>query len=176
MSFARHDTSANRPPAAAARGDFGDTLLLCDIGWASVYDSKLLFLTILSQFGGEVSEVKKILVVDDSTLSRMMIRNAINDKCPDCEIMEAASGEAALAQARDFQPDLITLDINMPGINGLEAAVQLHAENPQARLAIITANIQQSMRKKLQSLGIFFVAVIEKPATADNMQKILAIL
>lgn len=149
----------------------------CDSGGTSMYDAKLTFiLPILSEFGGDVSEVKKILVVDDSALSRMMIRNAIVAKCPDCDIREASSGEAALAEARNFRPDLITLDLNMPGIGGLEAAAQLHAENPQARLAIITANIQQSMRKKLQSLGIFFVAVIEKPVTVDNMQKILAIL
>lgn len=42
-----------------------------------------------------------------------------------------------------------------------------------ARMAVITANIQQSVRKKLQSLGILFLAIVEKPVTEGGIQRIL---
>lgn len=115
----------------------------------------------------------KILVVDDSALSRMMIKSLILEKLPNCDIIEAASGDEALSIDVDQNPELITIDINMPGMSSFDAAVQLHQKWPEAQMAVITANIQNSVRQKIQSLGIMFLAVVEKPITEDRMNKIL---
>ncbi|UXY14151.1 response regulator [Chitiniphilus purpureus] len=119
------------------------------------------------------SQTKTVLIVDDSTLSRMLIRNLIVERHPDWTILEAASGEAALELVGTTRPDLITLDLNMPGMNGLEAAVALNAQCPSAKLAVLTANVQDSIRQKVQALGIFFVAMVEKPVTRAGVDKIL---
>ena len=120
--------------------------------------------------------MKKILIVDDSTISRMTIRLQVLATYPDCAVLEAASGDEALALDESEAPDLITIDINMPGMSSYDAAVQLHKKYPNAKMAVITANVQKSVRTKIQSLGIMFVAVIEKPITESSIQKIFAAL
>jgi two-component system chemotaxis response regulator CheY len=117
-----------------------------------------------------------VLLIDDSALSRMMIRSLLQEKFPDCIIAEAPSGDEALKITQPQAFDLITIDINMPGMDSFEAARQLHEKYPEAKLAVITANIQNSIRKKIQSLGIMFIAVIEKPITQERMEKIIEAL
>lgn len=116
---------------------------------------------------------KCVLIVDDSTVSRMLLRKLIRERCPDWKIVEAADAEEALARSAETAPDLVTIDIGMPGMNGLELAQQLHVRHPQAKLAIVTANIQDSMHRKIQGLGILFVAVVDKPATAAAIDRML---
>jgi CheY-like chemotaxis protein len=118
----------------------------------------------------------RVLLVDDSALSRMMIRNLLLDKFPDCEVCDAGSGDAALEFPASPPFDLITIDINMPGMDSFEAAKLLHEKHPDSKMAVITANIQNSVRKKIQSLGIMFVAVIEKPITEERMEKVMRAL
>lgn len=106
----------------------------------------------------------------------MMIRNLLVNKFPDCEVAEAGSGDEALALPAAPSFDLITIDINMPGMDSFEAAKLLHQKHPDSKMAVITANIQNSVRKKIQSLGIMFIAVVEKPITEERMEKILGAL
>ena len=119
-----------------------------------------------------MADLKTVLIVDDSALSRMMIRGFIEKKFPQCVVSEASNGDEAVKMVGAETPQLITLDVNMPGMNSLEAATQLQNLCPGARMAVITANIQQSVRKNLQGLGILFLAVVEKPITEGGMQKI----
>lgn len=116
---------------------------------------------------------KKVLLVDDSTVSRMLLRGLIREKRPDWEISEARNAEEALDKVREQPPDLVTLDIGMPGMSGLELAVKLKEACPAAQMAVVTANIQNTVRRKIQGLGILFVAVIEKPATAEAIEQML---
>ena len=119
---------------------------------------------------------KHVLIVDDSVVSRMLLRGLIHARRPFWRISEAGSGEEALARARENPPDLVTLDIGMPGMNGLDLAVTLKEAHPKATLAIITANIQDSMRRRIQGLGILFVTVSEKPASPEAIDKMLYFL
>ena len=111
-----------------------------------------------------------VLVVDDSKVSRMMIRNFIAARHADWEIAEAASGEEALAFAAERAPDMVTLDVNMTGISGFEAAKELRRVCPAARIVLVTANVQESTRRKATSLGVGFVP---KPITAASVDKAL---
>ncbi|KAF0811748.1 Chemotaxis protein CheY [Andreprevotia sp. IGB-42] len=121
-----------------------------------------------------MSDKLRVLIVDDSSVSRMMVKNQLLSQQPDWTVVEAANGSEALARAAEAAPDLITLDLNMPEMDGLEAAVKLHEAHPQARIAIVTANIQDSMRQRVQSLGILFVAMVDKPINEAGIRKILA--
>lgn len=116
---------------------------------------------------------KKVLIIDDSSISRLMVKNLLLARHPDWEIAQAGNGEEAIQRALATPPDLITLDLNMPGLDGLETAKRLHEVCPGAKMAIITANIQDTMRKRVQSLGILFIAMIEKPINDAGIEKIL---
>lgn len=110
----------------------------------------------------------KLLIVDDSNVSRMMIRGRFASLQPDWELLEAASGDEAVAKVSAAQPDFITMDVNMPGISGFEAAELIQRSYPQIKIAILTANIQGASREKAQQLHVKFV---QKPATQAAIQQ-----
>lgn len=110
----------------------------------------------------------KLLIVDDSNVSRMMIRGRFASLQPDWELLEAASGDEAVAKVSAAQPDFITMDVNMPGISGFEAAELIQRSHPQIKIAILTANIQGASREKAQQLHVKFV---QKPATQAAIQQ-----
>ncbi|WP_232788527.1 response regulator transcription factor [Macromonas nakdongensis] len=110
----------------------------------------------------------RLLVVDDSRVSRMIIKGKVASLCPDWEVFEAASGDEALALAPQLRPHFVTMDVNMPGISGFEAADRLRGLLPQARIALLTANIQESSRERAAAMGVKFV---QKPVTEAAIQQ-----
>lgn len=107
-----------------------------------------------------------LLIVDDSRMSRMLLRAIVADNRPEWRIIEAVSGDEALRLAEEDQPDFVSLDVNMPGMNGLEAAGRIRMRYPHAKIALCTANIQESTRLAAERAGLFFMA---KPINARNV-------
>ena len=107
-----------------------------------------------------------LLIVDDSRMSRMLIKAIITDNRPDWRVMEATTGDQAVALVDEHQPDFISMDVNMPGINGLEAAGRIRIRHPDIRIALCTANIQESTRDAAAKVGLCFVA---KPITQQSI-------
>ena len=103
-----------------------------------------------------------ILVVDDSKVSRMLINNFIKDKRPDWLISEAANADEALQLADNTNFNYASVDINMPGMDGLELTERLHENYPLLRVCLLSANIQQSSQQRAKELGAGFV---KKPIT-----------
>ncbi|MCF8154661.1 MAG: response regulator [Rhodoferax sp.] len=118
----------------------------------------------------EVSLARKLLIVDDSKVSRMRIRAFFTSHCPNWTIQEAGSGDEAIAMAAGVPPDFVTMDVNMPGMSGFETAQLMLVRNPDIRVVMLTANIQEGSRKTAESLQIHFVA---KPATEASLQQAL---
>ncbi len=110
----------------------------------------------------------KLLIVDDSNVSRLMIKGRIAAVQPDWEVIEAASGDQALAMIPTAAPDFITMDVNMPGISGFEAVERIRLINQTVKIVVLSANIQGSSREKAQQLGVLFV---QKPATQAAIQQ-----
>ena len=80
----------------------------------------------------------RILIADDHPVFRFGLR-ALLETQADLEVVgEAESGETAVSMAQSLQPDVILMDINMPGINGLEASKQILAHSPAINILIIT--------------------------------------
>ena len=80
----------------------------------------------------------RLLIADDHTLFREGMR-ALLGAMPDIEIAgEAADGEAAVAQAAALRPDVILMDINMPGGGGLEATRRIRAAQPGTGIIMVT--------------------------------------
>ena len=85
-----------------------------------------------------MGEVRAI-IIDDHDLLRMGIRGLMEDVPSVTVIGEGDSGEKALELARTLKPDLIFMDVRMPGMGGFEAVRRLHAVAPEIKVIIITA-------------------------------------
>lgn len=95
---------------------------------------------------------QKILIVDDEEPLRLLVRATLEDESGEgrYEIIEAADGNEALEVARREQPELILLDIQMPGLSGLEVCKMLKDDPVTSDLTIVmlTAKGQQSDRER----------------------------
>ena len=81
----------------------------------------------------------RVLIVDDHEILRKGLRAMLDTK-PDVEVIdEAADGEEAVAKARALKPDVILLDLAMPRKDGLTALHEILAENPKARILVLTS-------------------------------------
>jgi len=80
----------------------------------------------------------KLMVVDDHRIFRDGLRMILST-APDIDLIcEATDAEMAIAQAEKCQPDVILMDIQLPGINGIEATRRIVKQNPQAKIIILT--------------------------------------
>ncbi|WGG51726.1 response regulator [Rugamonas sp. DEMB1] len=116
---------------------------------------------------------KTVLIVDDSRVSRMMARQYILILRADWRVEEAATGEQALEQAEAVAPDLVLMDVNMPGMGGIAAAELLRRRYPALPISLLTANVQSATRERASALGIGFM---EKPITEARIAQLLAVL
>lgn len=119
---------------------------------------------------GMNDSAKTVLIVDDSKVSRMVIKAHVLAAHPEWQVMEAGTGEEALQQVAQTVPDYCTMDINMPGMLGTEAAAQILQAHPSVRIAIFSANIQETVQTRAQQLGAVFVA---KPVTEKSIAQAL---
>lgn len=112
------------------------------------------------------------LVVDDSRVSRMMLAALLREQRPGLVIHEAADGAEAVARAEALRPDFVTLDVNMPVMDGFEAAERIRALLPDATLVLLTANVQAASKARAEALGVHFLA---KPITEAVVRQSLAL-
>lgn len=115
--------------------------------------------------------IKSVLIVDDSRVARILIRNIILSIHPHWIITEAVNGKEAIDQVQVETPNYITMDYNMPDINGIEAAEQILQYAPRTIIALFTANVQANTQAQAEKLGIGFVG---KPITVDRINQALA--
>jgi len=80
----------------------------------------------------------RVLIVEDSTLFRQLFKETLHDRFPSVEIYEAIDGEEALLQVETFRPNLIFMDIRLPGENGLELTKKIKARYPNITIIILT--------------------------------------
>jgi CheY-like chemotaxis protein len=112
----------------------------------------------------------RILVVDDSKLARMAIAKALNTLHPDWTRIEATNAPEALALAKGGDIDLVLLDVNMPGGDGLNLAGALRDLNPAMPVAVISANHQKEIVARSHEMGAAFLA---KPVTREALGEFL---
>jgi DNA-binding NarL/FixJ family response regulator len=79
----------------------------------------------------------KILIIDDHPIVRAGIRRLLAAE-PEIEVREATNGREALSIYRELQPTLVILDLNLPGIGGLEVLTRLKAADPDARVLVLS--------------------------------------
>ncbi|HEY8329882.1 MAG TPA: UvrY/SirA/GacA family response regulator transcription factor [Pseudomonas sp.] len=94
-----------------------------------------------------------VLVVDDHDLVRTGIRRMLADVDGVTVVGEADSGEAALLRARELKPDLVLMDVKMPGIGGLEATRKIIRSHPDIRVIAVTACDEEPFPTRLLQAG-----------------------
>lgn len=94
-----------------------------------------------------------ILIADDHDLVRVGLRHMLASVEDFLVVGEAASGEEALDQAAALKPDVVLMDIRMPGIGGLEATVRMERRAPQSRVIALTACADDPFPDRLLDAG-----------------------
>ena len=108
----------------------------------------------------------KILIVDDAAFMRMMIKDILTKNGYEV-VAEAANGVEAVELYKSHQPVLVTMDITMPEMDGIEAVKQIKAVNPAAKVIMCSAMGQQSMVMDAIKAGANDFIV--KPFQADRV-------
>ena len=108
----------------------------------------------------------KILVVDDAAFMRMMIKDILTKNGFEV-VGEAADGVKAVALYQELQPDLVTMDITMPEMDGITALKKIKAVNPSAKIIMCSAMGQQAM--VIDAIQAGARDFIVKPFQADRV-------
>jgi two-component system chemotaxis response regulator CheB len=115
---------------------------------------------------------KKVLVVDDSALMRRVITDSINESDDLAVVGTAVNGEDALVKFRQLNPDVVTLDIQMPGMDGLTALEQILAIRP-VPVIMVSSLTQRSADVTLNCLDRGAMDYVAKPENAAQAQTVL---
>lgn len=108
-----------------------------------------------------------VLIVDDEKIERMAMRKFMTEWLPDCHIAgEAANGKKAVELARSKSIDLVLMDIQMPGMDGLTAIKQIKASCPHTKFIMLTAYDTFDYAKQAMQEGVKQYLV--KPADKDE--------
>ncbi len=116
---------------------------------------------------------KTILVVDDAAFMRMMIRDILARE--GYAIQEAVNGRDALEKYRESRPDLVTLDITMPEMDGIEALRAIKEIDPTARVLMVSAMGQQKLMFDALECGAadFLVKPFQPTKVLETVKKCL---
>lgn len=116
---------------------------------------------------------KSVLVVDDAAFMRMMIRDILARE--GYVIHEAVNGRDAVEKYAEVKPDLVTLDITMPEMSGLEALRAIREAHPDARVLMVSAMGQQKMIVEALEHGAldFLVKPFQPTKVLETVKKCL---
>jgi DNA-binding response OmpR family regulator len=103
----------------------------------------------------------KVLVIDDEAPIRLLCR--VNLEAEGMQVLEAPDGPAGLEQARGERPDVILLDVMMPGLDGWRVAEQLLVDPATSRIPIVFLTARAEFRDRARGLDIGGVDYVTKP-------------
>ncbi len=113
-----------------------------------------------------------ILIVDDSPISRKILRKVLPPG--NYDIREGSSGQECLEKYAESRPDLVFLDLTMPGMDGFQTLELLKRQDPSAKVIVVTADVQSGSRTRVMDLGA--VGVIAKPPSTEAIAAALKLV
>lgn len=116
----------------------------------------------------------RIFLADDHVVVREGLKALINAQTDMRVIGEAGDGETACQQAEQTQPDIVIMDITMPGLNGVQATVQLKRTCPQIKVLALSVHEDTSYLRQLLAAGA--AGYILKHAAADDLIQAIRIV
>ena len=96
---------------------------------------------------------KRILIADDHEVMRRGVRGLVESHEEWSICGEAVEGHEAVRKTRELNPDLLILDVSMPGISGVEAALQILKENPHIKILFFTMHESPQMMREMANVG-----------------------
>jgi CheY-like chemotaxis protein len=108
-----------------------------------------------------------VLVVEDNPLNLKLVRDVLGHA--GYRVLEADDGERGIALARAERPDLVLMDVQLPGVDGVEALLRLRADEETAGIPVValTALAMREDRERLESAG--FDGYLEKPVSVPAL-------
>jgi len=116
----------------------------------------------------------RVLIVDDATFMRMMVKDILEKNGYEV-IGEASNGIKAVEIYKAEQPDIVTMDITMPEMDGIEAVKEIKAFDPSAKIVMCSAMGQQSMVMDAIKAGAkdFIVKPFQADRVLEAIKKVL---
>lgn len=116
----------------------------------------------------------KILITDDHSVVRQGYASLLSTMLDDCSISEATSGEEALVQYQQVKPDLVIMDINLPGVSGIETATRILQSDEDAKILFFSMFDEAPVVKQaLDTGGMGYITKSGSPDTLlDAVKKI----
>lgn len=111
---------------------------------------------------------KKILVVDDNLFNIEIVREVLEE---DYDLETATTGREALEIATDFQPDIVLLDIMMPGMNGYEVCRRLRANSTFRDTTVVMVSAKGMLEEKVAGYEVGADDYITKPFKEDGLRE-----
>src|SRR5687767_11248984 len=109
----------------------------------------------------------RLLIVDDEQLERDGLQAILQSGFPELKISQARNGMKAIQAVDEELPDLILMDIKMPGMNGLEAVECIHSSYPHIKFIMVTAYDMFEFARKALKLGV--MDYLLKPSKASEI-------
>ncbi len=113
--------------------------------------------------------MEKILIVDDSMFQRKILSDNIKET--GCQVITAKNGEEALQKIHSEKLDCILLDLLMPDKSGIEILEDLQALDNKTPVIVVSADVQESVRKRCLELGAF--DFVNKPPKKEQLQEVI---
>ncbi|HIP17560.1 MAG TPA: response regulator [Methanothermococcus okinawensis] len=114
-----------------------------------------------------MADVVRTLVVDDSAFMRNILKKILGSTNKYVVVGEAGNGKEAIEKARELKPDLITMDIVMPELTGIEATREIKKEFPDIKIVMCTSVDQE--KKMIEAIDAGADGYIVKPFQAPKI-------
>jgi len=111
----------------------------------------------------------KVLVIDDSPFVFKAVKKALEPE-GFCVVDNAPNGQVGIEMAQQYKPDLITLDVTMPVLDGIEAAKVLVKDFPDTKIIMLSAMGDDLLLNQAKELGISHF--VSKPFKSDELAKV----
>ncbi|GAW92950.1 response regulator [Calderihabitans maritimus] len=118
---------------------------------------------------------KRVLIVDDAAFMRMMIKDILTKNGYEV-VGEAENGAVAVEMYKELKPDVVTMDITMPEMDGIEAVKAIRAIDPEAKIIMCSAMGQQMMVMEAIQAGAkdFIVKPFQQDRVLQALNKVLS--
>ena len=110
----------------------------------------------------------RVLIVDDSTFMRKVLESILNSDDQLQVVGQAKDGREAVTLAESLKPDVITMDINMPHVDGLQATAQIMTTNPRP-IVIVSSESREGAASTLKALELGAIEFVAKPSSGIDL-------
>lgn len=114
--------------------------------------------------------MKTLLIIDDSPFIAMEIKNIVSERGYEV-VGHSRNGEDGIKKYDELRPDYVTIDIIMPGIDGIETAKKIREIDAEAKIVMLSSLCDEETMKELEAADLKYIA--EKPIDADRLAEVL---